>query len=199
MHAPHSSISGNFSDWLVRKRIAISGVSFVALIGGAILLGVHPREIEFGHAEAIYLAGIVLLLGGLSLRSWAAGTLIKNQKLTISGPYRLVRNPLYAGSFGMIIGTCLITDQPLPLLLLVSPLIAVYALTVRHEERRLAKRYGDDWVQYAKSTHRFLPTWSKIEFNDWHFSQWIYNREYAAVAAVMAALTALEIWEELAR
>ena len=36
---------------------------------------------------------------GLAIRSWSAGFLIKDEKLTTDGPYALIRNPLYLVRF----------------------------------------------------------------------------------------------------
>ena len=55
--------------------------------------------------------GTGMALAGLAIRSWAAGTLHKMKELTRSGPYAMVRNPLYVGSFFMMFGFCaLIAD-----------------------------------------------------------------------------------------
>src|SRR5262245_52859196 len=48
--------------------------------------------------------GAPLATLGLVVRAWASGVLRKNQELTTSGPYAYTRNPLYAGSFLMLIG-----------------------------------------------------------------------------------------------
>ena len=43
-------------------------------------------------------AGASIGLCGMALRAWAAGHLAKNERLTTSGPFARVRNPLYLGS-----------------------------------------------------------------------------------------------------
>jgi protein-S-isoprenylcysteine O-methyltransferase Ste14 len=184
-------------DFLVRRRVAISGILFVAVLSSGIAIGVQPREFTTGRHDVLSLIGTGLLLIGLAVRSWAAGTLIKNRELTVVGPYRLVRNPLYLGSFLMIVGTCLLTNNALALLLIVSPLLAIYSLSICSEERRLAQRFGAAWQEYAATTHRFVPKFAKVEFSDWRFRQWIKNREYAAVAATTMALVVVEIWENI--
>ena len=48
--------------------------------------------------------GVILIIMGQAARFWGAGYLEKNVKLARGGPYRLVRHPLYFGSFLMGLG-----------------------------------------------------------------------------------------------
>ena len=43
--------------------------------------------------------GGTLALVGLAVRAWAAGHIVKNDRLATTGPYAHTRNPLYFGSF----------------------------------------------------------------------------------------------------
>ena len=52
-------------------------------------------------------AGFPVALAGVALRAWASGHLRKNSALATGGPYAYTRNPLYFGSFLMVIGCCL--------------------------------------------------------------------------------------------
>src|ERR1700704_686256 len=48
--------------------------------------------------------GIGYIIAGMLIRLWSNGYAIKNDKLTTSGPYAFVRNPLYLGTFLIAIG-----------------------------------------------------------------------------------------------
>src|SRR5262245_34131213 len=54
-----------------------------------------------------FIAGAAFLLASLWVRTWAAGHLVKNKVLTITGPYAYVKNPLYIGTFLGMIGFAL--------------------------------------------------------------------------------------------
>src|SRR5580698_9130912 len=54
--------------------------------------------------DASLRSGIGYILAGLLIRLWSNGYAIKNDKLTTSGPYAFVRNPLYLGTFLIAIG-----------------------------------------------------------------------------------------------
>ena len=44
---------------------------------------------------------------GILVRLWASGFVVKNKELSTTGPYGLVRHPLYTGNILMLIGYCL--------------------------------------------------------------------------------------------
>jgi protein-S-isoprenylcysteine O-methyltransferase Ste14 len=53
--------------------------------------------------KSLAVGGSIAFLG-LIIRAWATGHLRKNDRLAVSGPYALTRNPLYFGSFLIGIG-----------------------------------------------------------------------------------------------
>src|ERR1700742_2378122 len=54
--------------------------------------------------DASLRAGVGWIIAGLLIRLWSNGYAIKNDKLTTSGPYAFVRNPLYVGTFLIAFG-----------------------------------------------------------------------------------------------
>lgn len=180
--------------WLVRRRIHISLVVFIALIAEDVITGVKPHNlVNLREHHAGW--GVALVLAGLGIRSWAAGTLHKWAELTTGGPYGLVRHPLYVGSFLMMIGFCTIIDDGENILFVAGPLLALYLLAVLKEERNLAQKFPAEWAQFTRSVPRFLPRRLPMRpFASWRVSQWLANREYQAVLASLCGLAALEIW-----
>ncbi len=164
--------------------------------------GVIPCDV-LNLADGKALAGLLLVLGGLSLRSWAAGFLIKNDQLTTTGPYALIRNPLYLGSFLMVAGYCLLLNDRENIWVLSIALAFIYGPKVRSEERWLSQRFPSEWAQYAARTWRFLPrTLALPQIAGWRLSQWLKSREYNAVlasAAALVALAALRTWQRVTR
>jgi protein-S-isoprenylcysteine O-methyltransferase Ste14 len=179
--------------FIVRRRVAISVVLITVLVGEDLLSGVVPRDLR-NLADPVTLAGLCGVLFGLALRSWAAGFLIKNSELTTDGPYAIVRNPLYLGSFLMVAGFCLLVNDPRNIWVLSAALALLYVPKVRSEERLLASVFPDQWPQYAARTPRFLPrSLSLPRLAGWRLSQWLRSREYNAVLASAAALVALAV------
>jgi protein-S-isoprenylcysteine O-methyltransferase Ste14 len=181
-------------ELVVRRRIHISVALFLALIAEDLLTGVHPHSLaNFGEHHATW--GLTLIAAGLGIRSWAAGTLHKMAEVTTTGPYALVRHPLYVGSFLMMVGFCTIIDDGENIVFVLGPFVALYLVAVRKEERALAQRFAGEWTAYAAHTPRFLPRrLPQNPFECWSLRQWRCNREYQAVLASLAGLAGLEIW-----
>lgn len=102
--------------------------------------------------------GAALVAAGEALRYWAGGYLLRNEKLTRSGPYRFVRHPLYLGSLGIGLGLALLTRSWwfwTPLFLGLFALFYVPAM--RREEAHLRSLFGEDYREYAEEVARLLP------------------------------------------
>lgn len=180
---------------LVRRRIALSVLLFGSLLVLDFLQGDEPRDVLAFTQPAVALGWISILLG-LALRSWAAGTLKKQQVLAVSGPYGLVRNPLYVGSFAVMIGFGLLVADWWVVPVLAGPVAWLYWRTVRREEERLAELFPQQWPTYAASVGRFVPRRLVFVPGAWSLRQWIANREYQAWLGTAAALVALKLWRQ---
>ena len=189
-----SAIWEKLADWLVLRRVRITTVVFSLLIAEDILNGIKPHN-PANVNDIASLAGIAFIAIGLWTRSWAAGTLHKLTRLTKHGPYSIVRNPLYLGSFLMMVGFCTLIDEFENIWIVLGPFLAIFVIKVRDEERKLANRFGAEWHEYVRTTPRFLPRrlFGCVE-GCWSFHQWVANREYRAVAAAAAGLTILSLW-----
>jgi protein-S-isoprenylcysteine O-methyltransferase Ste14 len=182
---------------LVKWRVRISLVVFLLLIAEDLITGIKPHDL-MNLRDFKSVLGIVLVLAGLGLRSWAAGTLHKWAELTTEGPYKIMRHPLYVGSFMVMIGFCELIDDPENIFFVLGPFLLLYVLKIRDEEHNLCQRFGERWTAYAKSTPRFFPR--RIPSNilpNWHLSQWLGNREYRAFGAALVGLIAIETWQRM--
>jgi hypothetical protein len=107
------------------------------------------------HPVAIA-CSMALVLPGLVLRGYAAGTVKKNRELTTTGPYAYTRNPLYLGSMLIAAGFALaLLSWPLALLL-VAGFAAIYVPVIAAEERYLRATFpGFD--AYVRRVPRLIP------------------------------------------
>lgn len=72
------------------------------------------------------------------------------------GPFRFSRNPIYLANTLLLIGIGLAAGNGwfVPLALLMA--VLVDRLAIRREERHLAIRFGNAWIDYAAATPRWL-------------------------------------------
>ena len=116
-------------------------------------------------------AGLILTAGGEILRLWSVhhiGVISRTRSgrlgpLVMTGPFALVRNPLYIGNMllwvGLALTAHLIWAAPIVALLL----LAEYHLIVRWEEQLLQSRYGDMYLQYAGRVPRWWPALARAD------------------------------------
>lgn len=187
------SIAARFAEFVIRRRVPISIVVFGSLVVRDLLARVVPHDVV-DLTDPKTIAGLAAVLLGLALRSWAAGFLVKDTELTTTGPYAMVRNPLYLGSFLMIAGFCVLFDDPPNMWICPATLLMLYWPKIRREEQGLAKRFPEAWSRYASHTSRLLPRLNRLpQLHGWLISQWMKSREYKAVLATSIALVALKL------
>ena len=103
------------------------------------------------------MVGLLFVLVGTLVRSWAAGVLNKNAILSTSGPYAITRNPLYLGSFLMMIGFCTLIGAWHNYVAMLLLAVLLYWPKIKGEEVSLHRKFGQDWNDYARTTPRLLP------------------------------------------
>jgi protein-S-isoprenylcysteine O-methyltransferase Ste14 len=192
---PAQSTEGRWSRWaayLVRRRVRITNAIFAFLVIEDIVTGIRPHDI-FDRHDPRTLLGCGLIFAGLALRTWSAGILRKTRELTTTGPYSIVRNPLYVGSFMIMCGFSALIDHVENVIVILGPLAGLYFLQVLEEERRLLELYGARWTDYAQTVPRFIPhSLPRSSKGGWEFSQWLGSREYRALGAALLGMLALQ-------
>jgi len=105
--------------------------------------------------------GIGLILAGIALRIWAQEHLHHRLKvplqLTVSGPYQLVRNPLYLGNTLIYLGATVLSELPWMIPVTLLWCAGVYSLVVRHEEAALRTYYSEAYARYCAKVPRWFP------------------------------------------
>jgi protein-S-isoprenylcysteine O-methyltransferase Ste14 len=109
--------------------------------------------------------GLALFALGLGFAVWARVHIGRNwgtpmtqkvdPELVTSGPYRLVRHPIYSGILLAGIGTAVALSWLWLVGFALTGIYLVYAARV--EERFLAERFPDDYPAYRRSTRMLVP------------------------------------------
>lgn len=185
-YVAHALIPGLWALWLVYWAVAARATnktqrqeSFTSrlshygpLILGCMLLGIPhalgpglEREFHSGTA-AWFLIAIMMVTAGLGFsamaraklgRNWSAEVTIKQgHELVRSGPYALVRHPIYAGMLMALIGTAISIGKWRALLGL-ALIIAAMLRKLTIEERFMTEQFGEAYVRYRAEVSALIP------------------------------------------
>jgi protein-S-isoprenylcysteine O-methyltransferase Ste14 len=131
-------------------------------------LGLAVVTLRTGSVEGLWpiVTGVALILVGELLRLWAVrhiGTISRTRTSTrqgpliTSGPFRMVRNPLYLGNWmiwtGLVIASRLIWMLPFAW----TVFALQYGTMVIWEESRLRSMFGRQYDRYALDVPRWVP------------------------------------------
>jgi protein-S-isoprenylcysteine O-methyltransferase Ste14 len=119
-----------------------------------------PGAWRFGTALVLFVCASALSWTAVQAlgRQWRidAGLNVDHQ-LVKSGPYRIVRHPVYSSMLCMLLGTgALVTPLPLLAVALVI-FLAGTEIRVRVEERLLASRFGAAFDAYRARVSAYVP------------------------------------------
>jgi len=90
-------------------------------------------------------------------RNWSGEVRIRDDhQLVQSGPYRLIRHPIYTAMFAMYTGTALVSGE-LHALLAIAVLAVAYWRKIRLEERALSAALGATYDSYRRGTWALIP------------------------------------------
>lgn len=186
-------------DLLARHRLSLSFLVILSImLEWQINDGGRPHAL-FVLQDGEHTTGLLLILAGLGLRSWAAGVIRKCTVLATEGPYAWTRHPLYLGSFLIALGFAAVTEDrhAVAMVLLAVPLL--YLPTIQREERGLAMKFGDAWRAYTGRTGIVLSRIpARLSRGGWSWQCWRRNREWRIALRVIAVIALLEWWNAVA-
>lgn len=114
---------------------------------------------EWEYDPGIWSIAVILCLSGAALRGWARChcnfARRKKKVLATTGPYAFSRNPLYVGNILVIAGAGVASELEWFLPILIAWAFAVYNAGIRHEEKVLLRRYGEEYLAYRAR----VPAW----------------------------------------
>jgi len=138
-----------------------------ALIGfGGWFAARYYPALQFDVLLWLQFVGTLMAFAGLGLEFWTLGLFKRaktsalpwqgDQALVATGAYKVSRNPMYAGMLLLVIGLCLGLGLILSLILIPLGALIIDRVVIRAEERYLAARFGDAYLDYCKTVRRWL-------------------------------------------
>ena len=123
--------------------------------------GSQPVEWALAVLAVAIAAGSVWLVHSAARhlgKQWAlAARLVEGHELIQDGPYRLVRNPIYTGMFGMLLATGLVVGRWIPLAIAIVVFLAGTYIRIQSEERLLRQAFGPEFEAYARNVPALIP------------------------------------------
>lgn len=158
------------AQWRESPRQAVYNRAPVLL--GAIMLlrpqwfppALSYRFVSFG--PALPALGTILVFLGLIFALWARWHLGRNWSGTVtvkrdhtlirSGPYRLVRHPIYSGMLVALFGTALAIGAPYGFVG-AALILAGFVIKLQAEEARMRETFPTEYDDYCRRTARLIP------------------------------------------
>ena len=154
----------------VLVRLTVAAPLFLSMIAYA----VNPEWMRWsavGMPVWLRWLGVACGLTGIPLIFWVMRTIGDNisetyltkedHSLVTSGPYRLVRHPLYAVAIFAFAAIGVIAANWFIIAMVSVALAGVYFYVIPREEAALTKKFGDAYRDYARTTGRLVPRRSR--------------------------------------
>jgi protein-S-isoprenylcysteine O-methyltransferase Ste14 len=180
-----------FLLWRTRGAIGPGGATIDALFN---VLGVLVASA--GQALRFYTLGQVP--EGTSGQGYALEAVTLNTR----GPYAHVRNPLYVGNLGIVLGLLMIAHQPWVYALGLGFFFGEYFFIIRAEEAFLRSRFGERFDAFCDSVPRWFPRFTPAvpgALREGFDVRRALKKEHNPFAAWASGAVVLIGWELLAR
>jgi len=152
----------------VRAHLYGAGVIGLFVVLPVFVLPRFDSYVTVTIPEFARYAGLLVLLAGAALSYtsfWffitkGRGTAFPTEppkEMVIRGPYRYVRNPMYVGNLAIIFGEALLLASPVLVLYAILMCFVTHLYVTVSEEPVLTRRYGELYLQYVRTTPRWLP------------------------------------------
>jgi len=144
-------------DPTARWGIILEGIAY------GIVWGVPAFEVPLWRIALALLFGAVgILTTRLAVRhldkQWRFDAALNTNHLLVrTGPYAVVRHPIYTGMFAMLLAGGFLLSQWPALIAGVIIFVIGTEIRVRAEEKLLRSRFGEDFESYSSSVSAYVP------------------------------------------
>ena len=191
----------------MKKRIRLQGMLIFLVIIPTLILS----KVVFGHWQQESLdgfmnaLGIALILFGFLFRIAARGYKAEvsqgGGKLITDGPYKIIRNPMYSGTFLIGSGIVLAILAWWTFFVFLAVFAFIYTIQTRKEETLLLNRFGDEYRRYCKITPKYFPHFSSLfskDIRNYIFlrPRWV-KKELPSLIVVIIMVIIFGDWEEI--
>ena len=112
-------------------------------------------NIKVGNIKNVWALFFIFL--GEFIRTLSAGIIKKNQSLSSTGIYGIIRHPLYLGSFLIGMGFAVLVNSIFIWLYFLIFFISTYIVSINSEEQYLSGEFGNTFMEYKRTVPCFIP------------------------------------------
>jgi len=172
-------------------------------VGVAAILYANPTACSLAFGAIVSLIGEVIRAYGVAFIGTISRTRsYSNGQLVSSGPFSVLRNPLYLGNLGLSLGISIMAGVWWIPLLVVAFFYAQYIPIVAWEEMKLARIFGQEYTKYcAEVPNRWFPKLSAfyrygwcVKPDSWGPAIKSEKRTLTAIAFAVALMLGLFMW-----
>jgi protein-S-isoprenylcysteine O-methyltransferase Ste14 len=135
---------------------------------------------EWEDDFVVWILGIGVIITGFLIRLWATKHIgrrmpwlkRKGKTLVKTGPYSIVRNPLYIGNILTAMGLSILSELAWSIPLVFLYFFTLYHLVAIYEEKKLLDRWGDEYRVYMNGVPKWIPKLKNLRANQTNGFPW---------------------------
>lgn len=152
-----------------RQSSMLPTLPIIAVVIWILVTGIYPDLVYqqiFPDGIVASIAGTIITILGLGFAIWARLHLGTNwsglpiirvdHKLIRTGPYTIVRNPIYTGILIAFVGTAIVIGKFWAIIAILILFVAFF-MKIRIEEKFLLEEFGEDYLRYKKEVKSLIP------------------------------------------
>jgi protein-S-isoprenylcysteine O-methyltransferase Ste14 len=129
-----------------------------------------------------FLPGLIVSVVGEILQIWCFSTIKTKKRLTVTGPYMFVRNPMYISRFFQLFGIIMMSGNPWLMLAFAGIYYFYMVNRVRREEAVLTDLFGKDYEAYCRDVNRYIPGLKRFDAKQlWSFDKESFRQNHAFI------------------
>ncbi len=154
------------------RHVSRVGLLLQAIAYALVFMGTGTRSaLPLGAVRpldiVVIVLSVVLAAASVAFAVWAGRTLgaqwsltarlIENHQLIVSGPYRIVRHPVYLAMLGMLWATALAFSGPVLLVIGTAVYLAGTMIRIHSEDMLLRETFGPEFERYRQRVPALIP------------------------------------------
>lgn len=139
--------------------LLLEGLSFA--IAFAFVRSPHAAEPWQQIASIVFsILSIIVLAGALRHldMEWRIKAVVtEDHRLVTTGPYAIIRHPIFASLFALLLASVLLVTRPWAAIAAVAVCLWGTEIRIRTEDGLLRRRFGPRYEQYQRATKAIIP------------------------------------------